>query len=213
MSDAVQTIIVILEQLVGDGANTVSAIAAAKTAQAADEAELADLKAQVAALTTEFGALPSGDAGTPFDPTSINDAISALTDRVTALEARNVADDASAAGLPVPAPVTGTVSIVLSPDTLPDPVVGTPYTANLTASGSAALPYLFSIASGILPDGLSLGSGGAISGTPTTAGSTDVSIQAHDANNLVGVQAYTIVVDAATAPVVEPAPEAIQPAT
>jgi hypothetical protein len=49
--------------------------------------------------------------------------------------------------------------------------VGTPYTAALSAIGGTP-PYTWTIALGALPDGLSLGADGVISGTPTGATST-----------------------------------------
>ena len=48
--------------------------------------------------------------------------------------------------------------------------VGTAYSAPLTATGGTA-PYAYSIEKGALPDGLTLdAASGAITGTPTTAG-------------------------------------------
>jgi len=57
---------------------------------------------------------------------------------------------------------------------LPNGVVGMAYSAQLEGSNVAS----WSIASGSLPDGLSLSSGGAITGTPTTAGTSSFTIQA-----------------------------------
>jgi len=65
-------------------------------------------------------------------------------------------------------PVQAQPSIFPSP--LADAQVGSPYNAALMASGGTA-PYTWSIVTGALPPGLSLDSNtGAISGTPTTAG-------------------------------------------
>ena len=52
--------------------------------------------------------------------------------------------------------------------TLPDGVVGTPYSQSEAASGGIT-PYTWSCSAGALPDGLSLSSAGIITGTPTTA--------------------------------------------
>ena len=52
--------------------------------------------------------------------------------------------------------------------TLPDGVVGTPYSQSEAASGGIT-PYTWSFSAGALPDGLSLSSAGIITGTPTTA--------------------------------------------
>jgi hypothetical protein len=96
----------------------------------------------------------------------------------------------------------------------PDPTatfvmqVGVPFTDQLSFTGGA-VPLSFSIESGTLPDGITLSAGGLLSGTPTTASALDangdavlttVSIQAHDANNSVGVGSYGFEVDAAAPP-------------
>jgi len=47
--------------------------------------------------------------------------------------------------------------------------VGKSYSGKVSAS-KGTTPYLFSLVSGILPTGLSLSSGGDITGTPTTVG-------------------------------------------
>ncbi len=56
------------------------------------------------------------------------------------------------------------ISVLTS--TLPNGQVGTPYSATLAATGGTA-PYTWSLTGGTLPAGLSLGSTGAITGTPT----------------------------------------------
>lgn len=186
---ATQQLIVFIEELFGDDQSHKSAINAIKAELSADEAEMNDLKNQIAAL------------GAPVD-------ISALTARVDALEARNAADDAAAGAAPNPdqPPVS---TITLAPATLPDGTVGLPNTASIAAGGSTALPFSFSIASGAFPDGLTMSAGGGITGTPTTVGSSEVSIQAHDANGDVGTIDYTMVVDvAALAPAPAPVSDA-----
>ncbi len=58
--------------------------------------------------------------------------------------------------------------------------VGTPYTANLSASGGTA-PYSWTV-QGSLPAGLGL-SGATISGTPTTVGTTNFTLQVADSSS------------------------------
>jgi hypothetical protein len=62
---------------------------------------------------------------------------------------------------------------------LPGGIVGVPYSVTLTAAGGAGGPYTFTIQSGAVP-GLSLASGGAYTGTPTTAGPYSLTIRATD---------------------------------
>ena len=88
--------------------------------------------------------------------------------------------------------------ITLTPPTMPSGAVGVAYSQQITASGGTG-PYVFSVASGTLPAGITLSSGGLLSGTPTTAGSSTVSIQALDGVGCPGVVSYTIII-AATVP-------------
>jgi Putative Ig domain len=70
----------------------------------------------------------------------------------------------------------------------------TPYSGTLTASGGAS-PYTWSIISGALPAGLSLDSAaGTISGTPTTDGTGNFTIQVTDANSQTAAAAGSITI-------------------
>ncbi|HTB96593.1 MAG TPA: putative Ig domain-containing protein [Terracidiphilus sp.] len=83
------------------------------------------------------------------------------------------------------ATATAAVSITInSPltmsNTLPNGTVGVSYSAPIGASGGTT-PYACSITAGTLPAGLTL-SGCAVSGTPTTAGSSTVTVKVSDAS-------------------------------
>jgi MBG domain (YGX type) len=88
--------------------------------------------------------------------------------------------------------------LTISPPTLPDGVYGSPYNQPpLMANGGALGPlsgYSFSIdgASQPLPAGLSLSSGGVISGTPTAAGSYTFTVDVTDLLLETGQQTYTV---------------------
>jgi len=83
-------------------------------------------------------------------------------------------------------------TITLSPSTLPNGIVGTSYNQSITASGGTG-PYTFSVISGNLPGGVLLNaSTGVVSGTPTTGGTANVTIQATDSGSNAGSQAYTV---------------------
>lgn len=88
-------------------------------------------------------------------------------------------------------------AIVVSPVTLPGATAGTAYSQTLTASGGVAA-YSFALSAGSLPAGLTLSTGGALSGTPTEAGSFPITVTATDANGQTGSRAYTLVVGAPT---------------
>jgi hypothetical protein len=65
---------------------------------------------------------------------------------------------------------------------LPGGVVGDSYNSTVAAAGGTA-PYTFSRISGTLPAGLSLSSGGVISGTPSGAGTSTFTVQVTDSSN------------------------------
>lgn len=85
----------------------------------------------------------------------------------------------------------------ISPTILPAGVVGTPYSAQLQASGGAA-PYVWSISSGALPGGLLVdNTTGLISGTPTTSQSYSFTIHvddnaSHHGNAALSIQISTV---------------------
>ena len=103
-----------------------------------------------------------------------------------------------------PYAVTGTYTLTVSaptisitPATLPNPAIATAYSQTVTASGGTG-PYSYTIMSGALPTGLSLSSGGALSGTPTAGGTFNFTIKATDANSFSGSQSYSVTVGAPT---------------
>ena len=71
-------------------------------------------------------------------------------------------------------------AIVINTTSLPAGSAGTAYSATLAATGGLT-PYTWSLASGSLPGGLSLTSGGVISGTPTAGGMASFILQVSDA--------------------------------
>lgn len=125
-----------------------------------------------------IGTLPPGLA---FDVAS--GAISGTPTQVGAyggLQARAVdADGRAAASNPFAISVAMPVSVSGSTT---DATVGQPYRADFSATGGRG-PYVFSVASGALPPGLTLGQAGALAGTPTVPGSyQDIVVRATDAD-------------------------------
>lgn len=85
-------------------------------------------------------------------------------------------------------------TIVVNPATTSAATVGVAYSQTFTGSGGTA-PYTFAIAAGVLPAGLSLNAAtGALTGTPTAAGSFNFTLRATDANSFSGTGTYTLVV-------------------
>lgn len=77
---------------------------------------------------------------------------------------------------------------------LPGGVVGSPYAQTVGVTGGTP-PYVFSISAGALPAGLTLNpSTGAVSGTPTAAGSSTFTVSVTDTANATASQAYSLVI-------------------
>ena len=86
-------------------------------------------------------------------------------------------------------------TITVNPATLPIGQVGLSYSQTFSATGGTA-PYIFSIASGALPPGLSLASNGNLTGSPTSAGSFSFTVRATDANGCAGERTYSLTIGA-----------------
>ena len=87
--------------------------------------------------------------------------------------------------------------LAITTTSVPGGTEGEAYTATLVATGGTG-EYTWSVISGALPDGLSL-SAGAISGTPTAAGTSNFTVQVNDGKKTLS-QALSIVI-AEAAPV------------
>ncbi len=111
-------------------------------------------------------------------------------------------------------PATGCPLITVNPATLPNGVIGTAYNQTVSASGGLA-PYAFSVTSGTLPTGLVLNPAtGAITGTPTNAGTFNFTITATDVNGCQGSRAYVIgIASSVGCPVIALSPAALPPGT
>jgi uncharacterized repeat protein (TIGR03806 family) len=88
-------------------------------------------------------------------------------------------------------------ALSISPASLPATTVGASYNQTLTASGGTT-PYTWSVLSGSLPNNLTLNtSSGVITGTPSTAGTFNFTVQAADSASRTGQKTYSIVVNGA----------------
>jgi gliding motility-associated-like protein len=87
--------------------------------------------------------------------------------------------------------VVASPALTIGPATLPDAVLGTVYTQVISTTGGIA-PYTYSVSTGILPSGISLSSGGTLSGTPTAFGAFGFTITSNDASSAVGTKVYSL---------------------
>lgn len=74
---------------------------------------------------------------------------------------------------------TSVSSLFISPSMPPTAIVGSKYSARLSASGGTG-SYTWSVVSGSLPAGLRLAPGGSIEGTPTTSGTRTFGVEISD---------------------------------
>jgi hypothetical protein len=90
--------------------------------------------------------------------------------------------------------LTGTrcQTLSIAPTGIPSATVGSAYSTSFSASGGAP-PYKFS-ESGTLPGGMSLTTGGKLSGTPAGAGLFPIAVTATDANGCRGTANLTLTV-------------------
>ncbi|MFC6645062.1 beta strand repeat-containing protein [Granulicella cerasi] len=98
---------------------------------------------------------------------------------------------------PVSIKINAAATVISISGNPPAGTVGAAYAVTLTAAGGTA-PYTFTIISGALPTGLTLSTSGAITGTPTTAGSYTFGVQAADANSATGTASFTVAIGAGT---------------
>ncbi|MBL0914289.1 MAG: Ig-like domain-containing protein, partial [Sphingopyxis sp.] len=91
----------------------------------------------------------------------------------------------------VPAP-----AILIAPPSLATGTVGTSYNQTVSATGGVA-PYGYAVTAGTLPPGVTLSTGGVLSGTPTAGGTFSVTLTATDANGQGGSGNYSITIGAA----------------
>lgn len=95
-----------------------------------------------------------------------------------------------------PAPVEPTVTT----ESLPGGTIGTAYNAALTATGDATI--IWSIESGALPDGLTLLSNGAVTGTPSKAGTYIFIVRAANNAGHVTKELSIVITDETVAPAI-----------
>ena len=86
-----------------------------------------------------------------------------------------------------------------SPSTLPNALVGTPYSQTLTATGGRT-PYLWSITTAGAPSGIALDGTGVLNGLPGAVGTFTFTVQVTDQDNNVARQIVTLAILAGNPP-------------
>jgi large repetitive protein len=104
---------------------------------------------------------------------------------------------------------TGT-GLTITTSSLPNGIVNQPYSQTLPASGGMP-PYTWSMLGGALPDGLSLGSSGTLSGTPAQAGNFEFTGKVTDSSGASASSAFAVAIAPQTLTIttVSPLPNAI----
>jgi hypothetical protein len=108
--------------------------------------------------------------------------------------ATSAADTTKSAGATVTV-IAPTLTITTS--SLSNGETGVAYSATLAATGGAS-PYTWSATSGTLPAGVTLGTAGALSGTPTTSGAYTFGIQVVDSIGVTASQSYNLTISPTT---------------
>ncbi len=107
--------------------------------------------------------------------------------------ATSVTNPTAAATVPVTVQGPSVSQLAIGNNSLAAATMGSLFSASLSASGGQA-PYHWTLASGALPPGLTLGTSGALSGVPSQAGTFNFAAQAIDSNNQQATQNYSLVV-------------------
>jgi Putative Ig domain/Galactose oxidase, central domain len=98
-------------------------------------------------------------------------------------------------GPPPPPPPPPPIQVIATPPPLAG-VVSNPYAFGFGASGGSP-PFTWTVTSGALPGGLTLGTDGTLSGTPTAAGSFDFTVTATDSSQpaMTGSQPFSVTIN------------------
>ena len=167
--------------------------------KAIDQAQTIDITATVANDSKNGGVTWSvAGGGTLSNQTTTsatyNAPASVLTSFTANVTATSVSDPSKSASLRIavnPLPAITTQSV-------PQATAGVNYSAAITASGGSS-PFTWSVASGTLPNGITLGSSTTssttISGMPTVSGSSSVTFKVVDGTGVSATQAMTITVN------------------
>ncbi len=137
------------------------------------------------------GTLPNG--------LSLNSSSGAITGTPTATGTSNITvqvKDTNSSTATKALSITINAAVSITTASLPAGTQNASYSATLAATGGTT-PYTWSVTVGTLPNGLSLNSSsGAITGTPTATGTSNITVQVKDTNNSTATKALSITINA-----------------
>ncbi|MBI3765703.1 MAG: putative Ig domain-containing protein, partial [Ignavibacteriales bacterium] len=81
---------------------------------------------------------------------------------------------------------------------LPNGTIGVAYNQTISITSGGTAPYSFTVTAGVLPNGLSMGSDGHITGTPSALGTFDFTVTVTDANGCSDFHAYSVMISCPT---------------
>src|SRR5205085_1190613 len=139
--------------------------------------------------TYSAGNLPTGlviNSGTgTITGTPAQNSAGAWSATVKVTDSTQPSSQSASAGLSIKistTPPTASSPLAVTTTSLPGGTAGSPYTSTTLQASGGISPYKWSLGSGTLPAGLALAAGGAISGTPTVAGSYPVTFAVTDSS-------------------------------
>ena len=103
------------------------------------------------------------------------------------------AKDATGGAATQPLTIGVDPAVAITTSSLPVAVAGVTYSQTLATSGGTP-PFQWTVTSGSLPAGISLSSGGSLTGTPSAAGDPTFSVQVKDANGSVDTTSLSLIV-------------------
>jgi large repetitive protein len=132
------------------------------------------------ALPTDLSLGTNGTlAGIPIAP-----AVATFTVQVTDSQGRQASEQLS---------LTVGTALNISTSTLPNGIVGAAYAQSLAATGGTP-PYAWTLLNGSLPAGLTISTGGSITGSPTAAGTFSFAIKVTDSVSSIATKQLSITV-------------------
>jgi len=131
---------------------------------------------------------------TAIIPAQVNNATVNFTIAATGTNGSGTTTSSTTSYLVAPAPTITTAS------PLPNGNTAGVYNQTLVATGGSGAGYVWSLFSGSLPNGITLSSGGVLSGTPTPAGTFNFTVKVTDSATRSATKAFAFTISTQTAP-------------